>query len=289
MENTKRKASTFRKLFIGEFSIKRLIRSFLLIYLIVMVYAFFFAENNIFQPPKPSYQDDSFIIKISTANGHAISALYYPRKNSDYTILYCHGNAEDLGQIKPLLEMFHTHGYSIIGFDYSGYGTSQGAPSEKNAYNDGEAVYDYLTQKLNIPAKKIVVMGRSLGGGIATILASRHKVAGLILESTFVTAFRVVTTYPIMPFDKFNNIGKIDDISCPILIMHGTNDSIIPFWHGKNLFNAANEPKQFFAVKDADHDDLIWKAGKDYWRQIEAFTKSIENQDEGNVSQPLSK
>jgi fermentation-respiration switch protein FrsA (DUF1100 family) len=99
--------------------------------------------------------------------------------------------------------------------------------------------------------------------------------AGLILESSFVTAFRVVTRIPLVPFDKFRNIYKIKQVQCPVLVIHGRDDKTIPFWHGEKLFEAANEPKLNFWVDGAGHNDLFWVAGNRYWDMIKEFTGVI--------------
>jgi hypothetical protein len=108
-------------------------------------------------------------------------------------------------------------------------------------------------------------------------LASNHKVAGLILESPFVTAFRVVTRIPLLPFDKFRNIDRIKSVNCPVLVIGGKADKIIPFWHGEKLFEAANEPKFKLWVDDAGHNDLVMAAGNSYWDTIKRFADFIKS------------
>jgi hypothetical protein len=108
-------------------------------------------------------------------------------------------------------------------------------------------------------------------------LASRKKVAGLILESPFITAFRVVTTIPLMPFDKFRNIDRIKTVNCPVLVIHGKADKIIPFWHGEKLFEAANEPKFKLWVDGAGHNDLVMVADNSYWDAIKHFMVFIKS------------
>lgn len=98
--------------------------------------------------------------------------------------------------------------------------------------------------------------GFSLGGGAATDLASKNQIGGLILESTFVSAFRVVTHYKILPVDKFESLKKIKNIQCPVLIMHGDNDMVINDWHGKKLYDQANQPKISLWVHGAGHGDI---------------------------------
>jgi len=115
-------------------------------------------------------------------------------------------------RLRPILERLHKAGFAVFAYDYQGYGTSQGKPSEQNAYRDIDAAYQYLTAQLKLPSERIIVYGRSTGGGPSVDLASCQRVAGLILESTFTSTFRVITRVPLYPFDKFANLSKISSV-----------------------------------------------------------------------------
>jgi fermentation-respiration switch protein FrsA (DUF1100 family) len=173
------------------------------------------------------------------------------------------------------MEMFADRGFSVLVYDYRGYGTSSGMPSEKNAYKDIEAAYGYLVGQMQCPPSRIIAMGRSVGAAVAMHLACRKKLAGLILEGPFVTAFRVVTYIPLLPFDKFRNVDKIKKAQCPVLVIHGRDDSVVPFWHGEKLFKTANEPKLNLWVDGAGHNDVLTVAGNRYWAVIEDFTSMV--------------
>lgn len=266
---------TLHNLLVGDFSLKRLFGSALFIYACVCAYAYFFSERLIFQPQAASYSDTPEIIKLSSAADVQISALYLSNPKATYTLLFSHGNAEDLGDIRWLLEKLRQEGFSVFAYDYRGYGTSQGTPSEQNTYRDIDAAYHYLTQKLGISANRIIVYGRSVGSGPSVDLASRLPVAGLVLESAFVTAFRVLTQVPLLPFDKFANIDKIKHVRCPVLIIHGRADTVIGFWHGEKLFAAANEPKRYFWVEGAGHNDVSLVAGERYFQVLREFVELV--------------
>jgi fermentation-respiration switch protein FrsA (DUF1100 family) len=246
-----------------------------MVYLFFMGYGYFSADGMIFLPPPPSYKDGEPFIKIPTARDSTISALYLPCPGAMYTILFSHGNAEDLGDVRQELDRYCTQGFSVIAYDYSGYGTSSGRPSEAATYADIDAVYEYLVRQVGVPPERIVVQGRSVGGGPSVDLAARRKVGGLILESSFVTAFQVLTHIRLFPVDKFENIRKIGKISCPVLVIHGKKDTIVPFWHGEELYRKANEPKMHLWVEGADHNDLKLVAGEEYWRSIERFRRLL--------------
>jgi fermentation-respiration switch protein FrsA (DUF1100 family) len=270
--------SQLRKLLIGELSWKRLIRSLLFIYGFFAFYVFFRADSMIFLPQPATYQDNPSILKLPVTDNQKISAVHQPNPNAEYTILYIHGNAEDIGDIQPFLESLHKWGFGTFAYDYRGYGTSDGKPGEWNAYQDAEAAYTYLTQKLQVPPHKIIVYGRSVGGGSAVDLATRHPIAGLILESTFTSAFRVVVPFPLLPFDKFANLNKLQQVNCPILVMHGQADQTIPVKHGYQLYEAAADPKMSLWVDGAGHDDFTWIAGDRHRKTLAAFQQLIEKQ-----------
>jgi fermentation-respiration switch protein FrsA (DUF1100 family) len=270
---------TLRRLLVGEFSLKRLLRSAIFIYAFLCIYGYFFADGLIFKPQPASYEDTRETLKLTTADGVRISAVYLSNRRASYTILFSHGNAEDLGDIRWVLEELRDMGFAVFAYDYRGYGTSQGNPSESGAYRDIDAAYNYLTQQLGAPPAEIIVYGRSVGAGPSVDLASRQPVAGLVLESPFVTAFRVVTRIPIFPFDKFANIDKIKLVRCPVLVTHGMADQVIPFWHGRELFAAANEPKRFFPVGGAGHNDVMEVAGERYAKALREFVELVRRGD----------
>ncbi len=278
--------SHLKQLLIGDLSWQRLGRSLLLIYACFAVYVYFRADSMIFLPQPASYADDASILKIPVTERESISALSFskasPANSAVYTLLYIHGNAEDLGEIRPLLQRLHGWGFNVFAYDYRGYGTSDGTPSEQNAYQDAEAAYTYLTQRLKVPPERIIAYGRSVGGGSAVELARRHPIGGLILESTFTSIFRVVVPFPLLPFDKFSNLDKLRSVRCPVLVMHGQSDSIIPFSHGQALYAAAAEPKLSLWVEGADHNNFSQVAGERYPATLKAFQQLIERRKIGS-------
>lgn len=261
----------------GKFAVIKVASSFLLLHFFALIMTCSCADKIIFHPPSPSYNDSPDILKIATDNGQDISAIYLNNPAAGFTILFSHGNAEDIGQNLEFFDMLHDHGYSVLAYDYRGYGTSGGTPSAKNVYRDIESAYSYLVDKKKIDPAKIIALGRSMGGGAAVYLATKEDIAGLIFESSFVSAFRVATRTPIFPFDEFNNIDRIAKVNCPVMIIHGTNDDTISIWHGKQLYEKANEPKLSLWVENAGHNNLLETAGESYWQAMEEFTTLIKN------------
>ncbi|MBD2038084.1 alpha/beta hydrolase [Leptolyngbya sp. FACHB-321] len=267
---------SLRLLLLGKFSVGRVVRSVLFIYLALGAYAFFFADRQIFQPQPSSYQDDRTTLKLASAPNIQISAVYLPHPKATYTILYSHGNAEDLGDIRPRLTQIQAIGVNVFAYDYRGYGTSQGSASEQAAYQDIDAAYRYLTTTLKQPPNRIIAYGRSVGSGPSIDLATRQAVAGLVVESGFKSTFRVLTHVPLFPFDKFPNINKIGAVPCPMLFIHGTRDRTIPLQHGQALFDRANQPKTFLIVDGADHNDVEQVAGERYTQALRTFIQTLD-------------
>ncbi|MBD2507092.1 alpha/beta hydrolase [Nostoc muscorum FACHB-395] len=264
------------KLLIGDFTWQRLLKSFMFIYIFFALYVYFRADSMIFLSRPSSYQDNPEIIKLKSGENTNISATYLLNNQANYTILYVHGNSEDLGDIKQILEKLHAWGFSVFAYDYRGYGTSQGKATESHAYEDINSAYNYLTENLKTPPERIIVLGRSVGGGSAVNLAMRKPIAGLILESSFISAFQVIVPFRILPFDKFPNLDNIKKVKCPILVIHGKADDVIPFAHGEKLFNAAISPKLYLWVEEANHNDLFWVGEKKYQKALQEFTTLVK-------------
>jgi abhydrolase domain-containing protein 17 len=249
----------------------RTLLSLVLVYAGVAAWAWFYSDRMIFLPPLPGYPETPEILKVPTSDGEYIAAIYLVNPASTYTLLLSHGNAEDLGSVRSLLPGLANLGFSVFVYDYRGYGLSQGKPSERHVYADIDGAYDYLTGKLGVAPDRIVAYGRSLGAGASVDLAARRPLGGVILESPFLTAFRVMTRVPLFPFDKFRNVDKIGRVRCPLLILHGEADEIVPFWHGRRLFDKAPGRKMFVAIPGAHHNDLMWVAGARYGQALGDF------------------
>jgi fermentation-respiration switch protein FrsA (DUF1100 family) len=246
-------------------------------YLALTLYGASFADSIIFQPPSPGYREDASVLKLTSADGARISAKYFPNSKATFTLLFSHGNAEDIGYDTPFLEAIRDAGFAVFAYDYQGYGTSEGRPSEPHVYEDSEAAYNYLTHNLHVPANRIIAWGRSLGAAAAVDLAARHPVAGLIMESAFTSAFRVLTRFAVLPFDKCPNLAKIGNAGCPVLVIHGKRDRIISFYHGQTLFAAANQPKRCYWVDKAGHNNLALVAGSGYLDELRSFAASVDH------------
>ena len=209
------------------------------------------------QPAGLAFEDAWFTAK----DGMRLHGWYVPHPQPRAVVLFCHGNGGNVALWADVLRILHDRmGVTAMGFDYRGYGRSEGTPSEAGVLADGRAARRWLAQRAGIPENQIVLMGRSLGGAVAVDLAAEGA-RGLILESTFTSMPEVGhATMPWLPVrmlmqTQFNSLAKIGNYHGPLLQSHGTADRLIPFAMGRQLFAAANEPKQFIAIPGGDHND----------------------------------
>ena len=239
--------------------------------------AWLFPNWLMFRPPGASYTEDLGVIRLPISTGALIAARFYENPAAEYTVLFSHGNAEDIGLIDPFARSIRNSGFSVLTYDYQGYGMSDGSASEANTYRDIDAAYRYLTVEKAIPPERIIVHGRSIGGGPSIDLASRVEVGGLIIESTFLSAARVLSQPRIIPFDAFDNIAKVQRIRCPVLVIHGRQDRTIPFSHGEQLYDALNVPKSNLWVESAGHNDVFAAAKTRYLDALRSFAGGLQH------------
>ena len=260
----------WKKILIGTFSLRRMINSLIIIYVLITVFAHFYADRLIF-PYKHSSYDENLpgLQLIKSKSKIEIATRFWKAKNEKALILYFHGNYLDLGHLDDIAEALNNRGYSVLAMDYRGYGLSQGSASENNAYTDAQRVYDFALSK-GYTEKTIIIFGRSIGTGVATELATKNKAIALVLISPLTSAYRVMTKYPIIAFDKFNNLSKINHIGMPLFIVHGNADEIIPSWHSQLLFEKYIGQKKRIVVKGARHND-IWEADDQFIQQLDGF------------------
>jgi len=192
-------------------------------------------------------------------------------------MLWFHGNAGNLTHRADNLRMLSSCRLSVLIVDYRGFGKSEGRPSEKGLYLDGDAAYRYLTQQRKIDPGRIVCFGRSLGAAVALDVALRHPVSGLILESPFASARAMARKMmPVIPLwlfirSRFDNLGRVGGLGASLLVIHGDRDEIVPFEQGVAVFDAAPEPKEFYRLRGAGHNDTYAVGDRPYTRRLEEF------------------
>jgi fermentation-respiration switch protein FrsA (DUF1100 family) len=246
----------------------RAVRLALIAYLIVLLVMMFFEKSLIFIPlnyPDDDWRPGGLAIeeaRFQASDGVRLHGWYVPHSQPVATILFLHGNAGNITHRAEVLRKLHGRiGASVLIFDYRGFGKSEGRPSEQGVLDDARAARKWLANREHIGESDIVLMGESLGGGVAVDLAAADGARALILESTFSSLPDAAAYhYPWLPVHllmqtRFDSVAKIGAYRGPLLQSHGESDTIIPFALGKRLFDAANEPKQFITIAHRDHND----------------------------------
>lgn len=246
---------------------------------------FFAQERLLFLPNLPSRSvvatpHDASLeyqrVNFNTKDGIKLDAWFIPYSDARGTLLFFHGNAGNISHRLDSIKIFHRLRLNVFIFDYRGYGRSTGSPTEQGVYNDAQAAWHYLTQERGIPAREILLFGRSLGGAIATWLAVRTQAGALIIESTFTSVPDLgAKLYPFLPVRllarlDFNTRRELRSVHMPVLIIHSRDDEIIPYTHGQVNYNTANEPKQFIELRGG-HNDGFLLSDTTYQQGIEHF------------------
>jgi fermentation-respiration switch protein FrsA (DUF1100 family) len=263
----------------------RIGRTSLVTFLIVVLCAMLFEDSMIYFPvPHPvgdwqprclEFEDAWF----EAADGTRLHGWYVPHANPRAFVLFCHGNAGNVtDRVDKLFALNHRVGVSVLVFDYRGYGRSQGVPGEKGVLADARAARTWLAKRAGISEKQVVVMGESLGGAVAVDLAAEGGARALVLESTFTSLPDVAAYhYPWLPArllmdTQFNSLKKIAAYQGPLLQSHGDADTIVPYACGRRLFEAANQPKEFFTLPRRNHNDL---PPGEYYDKLRQFFETL--------------
>jgi fermentation-respiration switch protein FrsA (DUF1100 family) len=242
--------------------------SLLSIYCLIMLGMFVMQRKIMFIPDRASLNPEAFGIprltkqRLVTSDNVSITAWYKQAENNKPTVLYFHGNAFHLGAEYRLSRFNHiiNEGYGLLAISYRGYGDSDGNPSEQGLYEDGRAGFAFL-QEQSISHDRVIILGESMGSGVATHMAVEHKVGAVILDSPYTSTVDVgAADYWWLPvhlllLDKFESWKKIGRVTSPITIIHGDADDTIPVSHGERLFSLANEPKKLTILKGVSHVD----------------------------------
>jgi fermentation-respiration switch protein FrsA (DUF1100 family) len=243
-------------------------------------YLIYFPERGLAGTPADvglEFEDVFF----SASDGIRLHGWFVPAR-SDVTLIYFHGNAGNIGHRVDIVLMLHQRlDVNVFIFDYRGYGRSEGSPSERGFYLDAEAALGYLGSRQDIVQSKLVFYGHSIGAAVAVEMATRRQAQAVILESPFTSVKAMARrVYPLLSRivppglvvnSKYDSLSKIKRVHSPVLVLHGDRDEIAPFEMGRELFEAANEPKRFYAIKGASHNDTHLAGGAAYYEAIKGF------------------
>ena len=240
----------------------------------------YFPERELVATPNSvglHYED----VNLTASDGTRIHGWHIPGR-SKITLLWFHGNAGNISRRLDNITILNQRlGVGVVIVDYRGYGMSGGKPSEKGIYMDAEATLERLSDRLGLdPESDVVLFGRSLGAGVAVELATRHRVRGVILESGFTSIREMAeSSDSILPVSlllwlfeaRYDSISKIGGVESPVMILHGDRDDTVPYWMGEKLFGAASEPKTFYPIRGASHNDTYRVGGEAYFDALREF------------------
>lgn len=222
-------------------------------------------------------------ISFSTADGVQLNGWFVPTPGAQTTLLWFHGNAGNISHRLENIRLLHDRvEINTFIFDYRGYGRSQGQPSEEGTYRDGEAALRYLRSRKDVDPKRIVFFGRSLGAAVAAELATREDALALILETPFASIREMArVAFPFLPIGpllrtRYDTVEKVKRVKGPLLVVHGDRDEIVPFAQGQKVFDAAPQPKEFYAIRGAHHNDTYIVGGPAYFAALKDFIERAQ-------------
>ena len=247
----------------------RLIFDLILLYCGLVVFIYFYQRKMQYHPdrndpgaPKDSGVGDMSVIQLKTSDKAEIYAWFAPpKKKGGKVVVLFHGNAGNIAGRGVKARYFLDSGYGVLLSEYRGFGGNPGNPTEQGLYKDGRAALKWLDDQ-GYTAGQIVLYGESIGSGVAVQLSMEIQPPYLILEAPFTSAADIARrSYPFLPVDKmmhdrYDSIHKIGKIKTSLLIVHGDEDPTIPIDCGKELFDAANHPKEFCSIAGGGHSDL---------------------------------
>ncbi len=240
----------------------------------------YFPSRQFFSEPK-AIGLDPLDVEIETEDGERLHAWWFrtPGDALGHVLLF-HGNAGNIGDRLLHAQLLTDVGLDVFSFDYRGYGRSTGSPDEEGTYRDARAARSALLRQDGVDSGRVFYRGESLGGAVAVALAREAPPSGLILLSAF-TSVRDMgrVHYPILPTalvpDAYPSLRRIGGLECPLLLMHGENDLIVPVDQGRTLFEAAPEPKRLHLFPGLGHNDVITRAGGDWARTIAEWAAGV--------------
>jgi hypothetical protein len=249
--------------------LKKILITGALVYLAVLVgvsvfqRSFLYFPNHSYAPPEVVYANSGFKeLSIKTEDGLDLIGWYATATSKPLSIVYFHGNADSLQTAAPIAMPYIAAGYGFLIVEYRGYSKLPGKPTEKGLYADGRAFIKTLIET-GIKEENIVLLGHSLGTGVATQMATEFHVRGLMLIAPFLSASKMAQfLFPYLPaeylcIDRYENYNKVPTLHFPLLIATGGKDIVIPPSHGKELFKLGNEPKQFYFSPESGHNNLF--------------------------------
>jgi fermentation-respiration switch protein FrsA (DUF1100 family) len=257
--------------------------------LVAVVSLFWMAQRKLIYFPTQAVSDvrdispDSEEVMFTTEDGLTLKAWWSPASGTPNgsTMVVFHGNGGNRADRAPLAQALASRGYGVLLVDYRGYGGNPGSPSEAGLLLDARAAADYVKSRPGIDTDRLVYFGESLGAAVAIAVAQDRPPSALILRSPFTSLPDVARIhYPYLPTglllrDRYPNIDTIRTLDVPVLVIAGSQDTIIPISQSRELYDASPGPKRFFTIEGADHNDPALTHGPLVIDEITSFLDGI--------------
>ena len=220
--------------------------------------------------------------RVESTDGCTLDAWRVCPDEPTASVIYFHGSGGNLGTAAETFAMYYMCGLEVFGFDYRGYGESNGSPTEEGVYADGLAAVEYFMQHLKSDDRPVIYIGRSLGGPVAAFVSREEEPRGLILEATFPSKNSLVSNRKILRLVKlfmkyrFTTADYLQGHSFPVMVIHGDKDSTVPLKQGYELFNKLTGHRSFLRIPGAGHSDLHSKDAELYLDSIVSFAEGIK-------------
>ncbi len=252
------------------------------LYAALIVFLYFVQSRMLYFPSRKLVATPAAVglsytpVAFTADDGTPLSGWFIPADGATGAVLFCHGNGGNVSYLLDTIEQYHAIGLDVFAFDYRGYGESGGRTTEQGTYQDVQAAWTYLTVQQRRDPSTIVLIGRSLGGAVVAWLAQTVEPRALVLESSFTSVPDIAAhAYPLVPARLLSRFSYdtqryLQKVRCPVLVVHSPDDEIIPFEHGRDLYAAAGEPKQFLQLSGR-HNDAYFLSHQRYVDGLRAF------------------
>ena len=240
------------------------------LYAFVLLLAFLFSDKLMFAPPPRTYVKTTEHSTFDYGGKTQLTSIFLKAENPQGNIFYCHGNGEDLGMIYPFLDALRKFGYNVFSYDYAGYGYSDEKPTEQKLYKSAESAWKYASQKYGFTPENTFLMGFSLGSAVAfhtSTLAENWR--GVIIAGGIAKGSLTILPINIIPWKILDNVSKVAKLKSPLLLLHGTEDSIVAPHNAKINFYSANCKKKLVMFEGFNHNDVF--SSPKFWEEVKKF------------------
>jgi fermentation-respiration switch protein FrsA (DUF1100 family) len=259
-------------------------------YILALVLVRIFEAHFIFFPNTPGRLEGDWHpralpvedVWLTSSDGTKLHAWWIPQGNAKFTFLAFHGNAANIANRAPVYAFLRDTPANVFALEYRGYGRSEGTPSEAAVYRDADAAYQYLVNTRGMAPQTIISFGQSLGTAVAAQLASHRQVGAVVLEAPFPSASRLARQFfwflpgiSLLVHGQLDTAARLQQITAPLLIVHCTQDPVIPFHLGQAVYDAARPPKTFLEITDYCHEESSLVAPTQYRPTLQKFLAAL--------------